>query len=170
MPTLIGSAILAYPGGQRLQTAAAALEDADLPDAEIVEELECPLIAKADLLGQVGIGGEGEGKACLDAHLGECGRWVKLADRLAQPRGRELDRDPALGDRLHRGLIVMARVALGQRPAAAPDLDQIRVGEDVEEASAGALGERLEVAPPDLIGVPPSLPDVPALVVDRGLA
>ena len=60
---------------------------------------------------------------------------------------------PALGDRLDRGLVVVARVALGQRPAAAPDLDQVGVGEDVEEAGAGALGEGLEVAAPDLVGV-----------------
>ena len=44
------------------------------------------------------------------------------------------------------------------------------MGEDVEEAGAGALGERLEVAAPDLVGVAGPLPDVPALVVDRLLA
>ena len=93
-------------------------------------------------------------------------RGVELADRLAQARGRDLDRDPALGDRLDRGLVVVARVALGQRPGAAPDLDQVGVGEDVEEARAGALGERLEVAAPDLVGVALALPDVPARVVD----
>ena len=86
---------------------------------------------------------------------------------MRRPGGRDLDRDPALGDRLDRGLVVEARVALGQRPGAAPDLDQVGVGEDVEEAGAGALGERLEVAAPDLVGVAPALPDVPALVVDR---
>ena len=44
------------------------------------------------------------------------------------------------------------------------------MGEDVEEARAGALGERLEVAAPDLVGVAAALPDVPALVVDRVVA
>src|SRR5665811_1400019 len=170
MPTLITSPILAYARGQRLQAALAALEDGDLADPEPGEELERPLIAVTDLLGQVGVGGECEGNAGIDAHLGEGAGRVELADRLAQPGGGELDRDPALGDRLNRGLVEVARVALGQRPRATPDLDQVGVGEDVEEAAAGALGERLEVAPPDLVGVALPLPDVPALVVDRPLA
>ena len=105
-------------------------------DAELGEELERALVAEADLLGQVGVGGEREDGPRLDAHLGEGGRRVELADRLAQPGGRDLDRDPALGDRLDRRLVEVARVALGQRPGAAPDLDQVGVGEDVEEAGA----------------------------------
>ncbi len=162
--------ILAHRVGQRLEPALAALEDADLPHPELVEELEGAVVAEADLLGQVGVGGEGEGGAGLDAHLGEAARRVDLADRLAQAGGRDLDRDPALGDRLDRRLVEVARVALGQRPGAAPDLDQVGVGEDVEEAGAGALGQRLEVAAPDLVGVALALPDVPAGVIDRGVA
>src|SRR5664279_3013299 len=101
MPTLIRSPILAYPGRQRLQPARATLEDGDLPDADPVEELERALVGEADLLGQVGVGGEGEGDAGLDAHRGEGGRGIQLADGLAQPGSGELDRDPALRDRLH---------------------------------------------------------------------
>src|SRR5260221_5523423 len=165
----MSSAIVAYSGGERLQTAAAALEDADLLHAELAEELHCSLIAEADLLGQVGVGGEREGAASTDAYVGKARRWIQLTDRLAKPGGRDLNRDPARRDCLHRRLIEATEVALRQRPGAAPDLDQVGVGEDVEKAAAGALGERLEVAPPDLVGVPPSLPDVPALVVDRRL-
>ena len=95
------------------------------------------LVAEADLLGQVGVGGEREGRAGLDAHLGEGPRRVELADRLAQAGGRDLDRDAGLGDRLDGGLVEVAQVALGQRPGAAPDLDQVGVGEDVEEAASG---------------------------------
>src|ERR1044072_757763 len=169
MPTLMVSAILAYPGGQRLQPAPPSLEDADLPHAELAEELERPLVAEADLLRDVGVGGEGEGGAGFDAHLGEGRRGIELADRLAQPGGRDLDRDPARRDRLHRRLLEVARVAVGQWPPPAPDLDQVGVGEDVEEARAGALGERVEVAAPDLVSVALPLPDVPALVIDGGL-
>ena len=118
----------------------------------------------------MGVGGERERRPRLDAHLGEATGRVELADRLAQAGGRDLDRDPALGDRLDRRLVEGAQVALGQRPGAAPDLDQVGVGEDVEEAGAGALGERLEVAAPDLVGVAAALPDVPAVVVDGGVA
>ena len=89
-------------------------------DPELGEELERPVVAEADLLGQVGVGGEREGGARLDAHLGEGARRIELADRLAQAGGRDLDRDAALGDRLDRGLVVVARVALGQRPGACP--------------------------------------------------
>ena len=146
------------------------LEDADLPHPEALEELDRLLVPEPDLLGQVGVGGEGEGGAGLDAHLGEGRRRVELADGLAQAGGRELDRDTALGDRLDRGLVEGAGVALGQRPSLPPDLDQVGVGEDVEQARAGGLGERLEVAAPDLVGVAAPLPDVEPLVVDRVVA
>src|SRR5262249_27016090 len=117
-----------------------------------------------------GAGGGGEGGARLAAELGEGGRRVGLCDRLARPRRRELDRDAALGDRLDRRLVVEARIAVREWPGGAPDLDQIRMGEDVEEARARALGESGEVAPPDLVGVAARLPDVPAGMVDRVLA
>src|SRR5215207_5461650 len=165
IPTLIRS-ILAARGRKWLQPPLAALEDRDLADPEAGEEGERGVVAVADLLREMGVGGEREGGARLDAHLGEGRRRVELADRLAQAGGRDLDRDAALGDRLDRGLVVVARVALGQRPGAAPDLDQVRVGEDVEEARAGGLGEGLEVASPDLVGVAAALPGVPARVVD----
>ena len=110
--------------------------------------------------------GEREVGAGLDAHLGEGARRVDLADRLAQPGGRDLDRDAGLGDRLDERLVVEARVALGRRPVGAPDLDQVRVGDDVEEAGAGQLGRQREVAAPELVGVADRLPDVVALVVD----
>ena len=79
-----------------------------------------PVIAEADLLGHVGVGGEGEGGPRLDAHLGEGRRRIDLADGLAQARGRDLHRDPALGDRLDGRLVEeargRARAAAGRRP------------------------------------------------------
>src|SRR5260221_6813243 len=101
----MSSAIVAYSGGERLQTAAAALEDADLLHAELAEELHCSLIAEADLLGQVGVGGEREGGAGLDAHLGKAPRWIQLTDRLAQPGGPDLNPDTARRHFLHRRLL-----------------------------------------------------------------
>ena len=114
----------------------------------------------------MGVGGEGEGHAGLDAQLGEGARRVELADRLAQAGGRDLDRDPALGDRLDRGLVEAAQVALGQRPGPAPDLDQVGVGEDVEEAASGRTRPAPRSSAPDLVGVALALPDVVAVVVD----
>ena len=67
----------------------------------------------AHLLRRVGVGGEREAGAGLDAHLGEGRRRVDLGDRLAQARGRDLDRDPALSDRLDRRLVVVAGIAIG---------------------------------------------------------
>src|ERR1044072_5954417 len=87
MPTLMGSAILAYPGGQRLPPPPPSPEDPDPPHAELAEELERPLVAEADLLRDVGVGGEGEGGAGFDAHLGEGRRGIELADRLGQRTG-----------------------------------------------------------------------------------
>ena len=105
---------------ERREPPPALLEDADLLHPELVEEVDRAVVVEADLLGQVGVGGEREGGAGLDAHLGEVARRVELADRLAQARGGDLDRDPALGDRLDRGLVEAAQVALGQRPARRP--------------------------------------------------
>ena len=96
------------------------------------------VVPEADLLGQVGVGGEREDGAGLDAHLGEAARRIELADRLAQARGRDLDGDAALGDRLDRGLVEVRAGRARAAAARAPDLDQIGVGEDVEEAGAGA--------------------------------
>ena len=44
------------------------------------------------------------------------------------------------------------------------------MGQNVEEPAAGALGECFEVASPDLVRVARAVPDVPALVVDRGIS
>src|SRR5260221_12107290 len=121
----MSSAIVAYSGGERLQTAAAALEDADLLHAELAEELHCSLIAEADLLGQVGVGGKREGGAGLDAHLGKAPRWIQLTDRLAQPGGRDLNRAPARRACLHRRPIQATQVALPPRPGTGPGLDQV---------------------------------------------
>ena len=106
--------------GERDQLPLALLEDAYLPHPEALEELDRAVVAEADLLGQVGVGGEREGGAGLDAHLGEAAGRVELADRLAQPGGRDLDRDPALGDRLDRAArnsgADRAPAAAGRRP------------------------------------------------------
>src|SRR6476646_7221015 len=96
--------ILAHRGTQWLRPADTALEDADLLNTDLSEELGRSLIAEADLLGQVGVGGEREGGASLNAHLGEGTRRVELPDRLAQAGRRKLDGDAALGDRLDRRL------------------------------------------------------------------
>ena len=123
-----------------------SLEDADALHPEPAQELERPLVGEPDLVGSVGVRGEGELGAGLDAHLGEGGRRIDLADVLAQAGRRDLDRDAALGHRLDRGLVVGARIPLGQRPGIPPQLHQVGVGEDVEQARARDLGDPLEVA------------------------
>ncbi len=62
-------------------------------DPERAEELERPVVAEADLLGQVGVGGEREAGAGLDAHLGEGAatgraRRPACAARRSRPRPR----------------------------------------------------------------------------------
>ncbi len=44
------------------------------------------------------------------------------------------------------------------------------MGEDVEQAAAGSLGERLEVAFPDLLGAVTAIPDAVVVHVDRVIA
>src|ERR1044072_4758360 len=162
--------ILAHRGAEWRKPTTATVEGADLRHPDLSEEIERPVVAEADMLRQGGVGGEAEASAALTAHLSKGARGVDLANRLAQPGGRDLDRDPAGSDRFNRRLVEEAGIALGQRPGAAPNLDQIRVGEDVEEATVSALSKRVEVAPPDLVRVAPVLPDVPTLVVDRALS
>src|ERR1700679_3807258 len=156
---------------ERRQAPLSLLEDGDLPHPELIEELDRAVVAEADLLGQVGVGGEREGPPRLDHELGELTRRVELADRLAQARGGELDRRAAGDDRFDGGLVEAPQVALRQWPPLAPDLDQVGVGEDVEKAGAGAAVEVLEVPGPDLLGRGVRLlPDVEAVVVDGGVA
>ena len=155
---------------QRLQPAPAPLEGAYLPHAEALERGDRAVVAEPDLLGPVGIGGERKDSPGLDAHLREGARRVELADGLAEARRRDLNRDPAVGDRCDGRLVEMTGIALGQRVRAAPHLDQVGVRQDVEEPRPGALGKCLEVAPPNLVGVARPLPDVPARMVDGVIA
>ena len=138
--------------------------------ADVAEELHRAIVFVADLLRQVGVGGEREGNARVGQHLAKRRRRVELVDWLAQAGGRDLDRDPGLGDRFDRGLVVVARITRGAGPSRAPDLDQVGVGEYVEEPTASRLGEVLEVALPDPVGVAAlELPDIPAVLVDCAL-
>ena len=77
----------------------------------VVEQLERLVVAEAELVGRVGVAGQRDRVAGVDDHLQERAGRVDLADRLAQPGGRDLDGDPGLGDPLHRDLVVEARVA-----------------------------------------------------------
>jgi hypothetical protein len=89
---------------------------------------------------------------------------------LRSPGGRHLDRDARLGDPLHGAVVEAAQVALGARALRPPDLDEVRVGEDVEQAAARGLAEPLEVRAPHLVGRRRGVPDVVAVVVDGVLA
>ena len=117
------------------------------PTPSALEQLERAVVVGADVLGPVGVAGERDGHAGLEAHLEERRRGVDLAGALAQPGGRDLDRDARLGDPGDRELVVAAQVAArAGGPARAPDLDEVGVGEDVEQAAARGLADRLEVA------------------------
>ena len=99
-----------------------------------LEQLDRLLVAVGEVLGPVGVAGERDRDARVDRHLEHRPRRVDLADRLAQPGGRDLHRDARVEHRLDRRLVVEARVLGRLRAAGAPDLDQVRVGDDVEDA------------------------------------
>src|SRR5206468_11482994 len=65
-----------------------------------------------------------------------------------------------------RPLVEAGGVAGRTGPAGAPHLDEIGMGEDVEQPAAGSLAKRVEVAPPDLVDAPPAPPDVVVGVID----
>ena len=52
------------------------------------------VVLEAELLGRVGVAGQRDRVARVDDHLQERAVGVDLADRLAQPGGRDLDGDP----------------------------------------------------------------------------
>ena len=143
--------------------------------AELVEQLERLLVAGADVGGAVRVARERERQAGFQAHLQERPRRVDLADGLAQPRGRHLHGHPGFGEGFDGGLVVEAQVAIGHALGVrvAPDLHEIGVGDDVEEAAAGALGDGLEVARPDPVGAQVRalrVPDAVVVHVDRAVA
>src|SRR4051794_36035574 len=117
-----------------LQAPLAPLEDAQLGDPDLAQQLDRLVVAEAEVVGGVGVAGQGDRAARLDDQLEEAAGGVDLADRLAQAGGGDLDRDAGLRERLDGRLVVAAQVALGRRAAAAPDLDEVRVGHDVVHA------------------------------------
>ena len=72
------------------------------------------------LLGDVGVARERDRRARLERAGEERRRRVDLRDRLAQARGGNLDRDAGLRDRLERGLVVAAHVAVRDRVGLSP--------------------------------------------------
>ena len=71
------------------------------------------LVLEAELVGLVRVAGQRQRAAGVDQHLQERHGRVQLADRLAQPGGRDLDGDARLRERLDGGLVVAAQVASG---------------------------------------------------------
>jgi hypothetical protein len=140
-------------GSERLQPPLAALEHRELCDPDVAEPFDCPLVLVAELFGQVGVARERHRPPRLQAQLEERSRRIDLADRLAQPRRRDLDRHVGLGDPVHGPLVEAPEIAFGQRHALAPDLDQVGMREHVEHAGARSLAQGLEVARPDTVGV-----------------
>src|ERR1700727_329704 len=116
------------------------------------------------------VAGERDRRTGFETHLEERSRRVELADALAQPGRRDLDGDARLGDAFDRQLVVAAQVAAGQRALLAPDLDEVWVREDVEQAAARSLADRLEVALPDLLDAAPGVPHAVVIHVDGAVA
>jgi hypothetical protein len=107
---------------------------------------------------------QGDRHAGLDRELDHLAGGIDLAHGLAQTGGGDLHRHAALGHRLDGRLVVAPQVAVGRRTRVAPHLHEIRVGDDVEQAAARGLCQRLEVAAPHLLGGGRMPPDV-----ERGL-
>ena len=130
------------------------------------------VVAEADLLGQVGVGGEGEDGArprrtSRRRRAPGRSRRPACAARRSRPRPRSRSRrsPPPPARRSSAG---RARAAAGPPPQTLTRSGWARMS---KRPRAGALGERLEVARArPRSGSPLPLPDVPALVVDRRLA
>ena len=136
-------------------------------DADLLEQRERVLVAEAELVGRVGVARERDRQPGADRLLEEAARGVDLADRLAQPGGRDLDRHAAVEEALDGRLVVAPQVAARHRRVAAPHLHEVGVGHDVEQPGAGRLADRLEVAPPHLLGRLAAAPHAEVLHVDR---
>ena len=145
-------------GADRLQSARAPLEHAQLPHAELLEQLERALVVGA----RRPAGGGRRSRARPARPLRRTSarnarRRVHLAGGLAQAGGRQLDGDARLGDRLRR----RARSSGADRPSG--DAARGSLGGPQYLTRSGCammsnrplrarLADRLEVAPPDLLG------------------
>ena len=115
----------------------------------------------------VAVGAERDRHAAPVECAQQVGARIQLAGRLAQARGRDLDRDPGGGDRICRLLVL----AVHDRPArgVAEHLGQVEVREHVEEPGGGRRPHLGEVAAPDLVDRH-VLPDREVGMVDRQAA
>src|SRR5215216_6544648 len=144
------SARVVEGSSQFLQAPPTMIEDRDLLHAHLMQPLHRPLILPAELVGKMGVTRQRHRTPGLQAELQQPPRRIDLADRLAQACRRDLDRHVGRRNPLHGPLVEATRL---RGNALAPDLHQVRVREGVEQAALRRLAERLEVAPPYLLGV-----------------
>ena len=133
-------AILAHPSGSC--RAHAPVEDAHRVAAGRTRERDRALEVFADEHGLVGVGRERDRRR---ATAGAARVGIELADRLAQPRGRDLERDAGLVDGS------ASSSCSSSLAAHAVDLGEIRMRKHVEVTAARRADERLDVAAPHLV-------------------
>src|SRR3954452_9552503 len=149
----------AIRSSERHLRALATVEDRDCLVPGRREERERTVEVAADEPRDMWARRHRDGNVSLAASAQQLHRRVELADRPTQPRGRHLDRDATFGDR------VGDRCVVEPVDPVAEDLDEVRVGEHVEDAAACGVRENREVALPrrlDTKGI-----DQPRLAVDR---
>ena len=88
---------------------------------------------------------------------------IELADRLAQPRGRDLDGHAAGGDR-RDGLLVAGLDDARVRPPP-EDLHEVGVGEDVKHSTGSGLTKQSEIPGPYVVRRFAAIPHVITVVV-----
>src|SRR5258708_5807794 len=84
----------------------ATAERRDRAVAAGVCRAHCAVVVAPEVVRYVAVGAECDRHAAAVERAQEVGRGVQLARRLAQSRGRDLDRDPGGGDRVGRLLVL----------------------------------------------------------------
>ena len=140
--------------GERQERPLAFPEADDIPVAGAAQEGQRTLEAPPHLPGSVGVRAQGDRYLPFPAQAQEILPGVDLPHGLAQARRAHLHHQAALRHPVQAFLVEAAHVA----PRPPPEfLDEVGVGQDVEQAAFRGVSQNLEIPLPEGVDVPPAV-------------
>src|SRR2546423_15340526 len=112
------------------------LETADFGNSELLDFLREPLVIFTELHVRVRVGRRRESDFLLDRETNDLVGRIKFVHRFTPARGGQLDGEATSGDEIER---LGDEIANRRRWAMAVDLDQVEMGQAIDETARGDL-------------------------------